>query len=376
MKKELVIIYDTPSFRCDHILSSHNLDHYLKFFKRVHVLYWAKDKEKPFAKGSFVFYPYLRPYNSRYVSGLKYMAWIFKTLWRVCKKSPNTVLMTVIPIWSGIPVLMVAKLKRKKVVLRLEAQKIEYLKAEDENSGTFWLFTKIKIGILKIIYFITMPLFDCVVGISPDLVKEARRYKASKVVLIPVPVREDLFEKAENKKNDKITLLSIGQIKKRKGFEETIKAVKLLKKDVKLIIVGEVTNPKDKEFFEKIKNETNVEFRGRVDHSLLPFVYSEADIFVHSSYTEALGLVIMEAMLSKLPVVATDTSGGRYLVADRVTGFLVPVKDVKSLKEKIGKLVDNPDLRESMGEAGYLRIKRMLKTINEKERELWQETTS
>ncbi len=376
MKKELVIIYDTPSFHYQHILSSHNLDHYLKFFERVRVLYWAKDKKEPFIKGRFVFYPYSYPYNSGYVTGLKYMVWIFRTLWGICKKSPGVVLMTLIPIWSGIPTLMVAKLKRKRVVLRLEAQKIDYLKAEDENSGTFWLFTKIKIGILKIIYFATMPFFDCVVGISPDLVKEAKHYRASEVVLIPVPVREDLFEQAEKKEHDKITLLSVGQVKKRKGLEETIKAVKLLEKDVKLIIAGEVTNPKDKKFFEKIKNETNAEFRGRVEHDLLPSVFSEADIFVHSSYTEALGMVIMEAMLSKLPVVATDTSGGRYLVSDGVTGFLVPVKDINSLKEKIEKLAGSSDLRESMGKAGYMRIKEILKTANKKEEELWQKMTS
>ncbi len=381
MKNELVIIYDTPSFNYERILSSHNLNHYLKFFDRVRVLYWAKkeDGSRAFSKGRIIFYPYCQSYNSGYFTGLRYMAWIFKTLWKICKESPKAVLMTVIPIWPGIPTLMVAKLKKRKAVLRLEAQKTEHLKEEEREANNFWLFTKIKTGILMAIYFLTVPFFDCVIGISRDVVQEARYYRARKTVLIPIPVKAEIFKESRQKKNKKPVLLSVGQIKKIKGFSETIKAIKLLKKDVKLVIVGEATNPKDENFFKDLQEEAkglDVEFRGKIEHRFLPLIYNEADIFVHSSYTEALGIVIMEAMLSGLPVVASNTSGARDLVIDKTTGFLTPVKDPVSLKEKIEKLVEAPGLRESMGKAGQKRVKKIIEAIDEKDRKLWKEMIS
>lgn len=172
----------------------------------------------------------------------------------------------------------------------------------------------------------------------------------------------------------------MGQINKRKGFGEIIEALKILKKEdniiPKLLIVGAVTNPRDEVFlreFQEMSKELNVEFRGWVPHNELDKIYNQADIFILASHVEALGIVIMEAMASGLPVVATKTSGAKDLVLDGETGFLVPIKDVFAIKEKIKILLENSDLRESMGRAGRRRIEELIKKIDENNKKLWKE---
>ena len=60
----------------------------------------------------------------------------------------------------------------------------------------------------------------------------------------------------------------------------------------------------------------------------------------------------MEALSAARPVIATQVAGVSELVADGVTGFLVPPGDAETLADRIGRLADDPDLRARMGRAG------------------------
>ena len=84
-------------------------------------------------------------------------------------------------------------------------------------------------------------------------------------------------------------------------------------------------------------------------------VLAAADIFVLPSWFEALPMVVIEAMLVGLPVVASDIPGPREQVVDRVTGLLVPVRDPAALAAAIGALVADPARRAAMGAAGRAR---------------------
>ena len=80
-----------------------------------------------------------------------------------------------------------------------------------------------------------------------------------------------------------------------------------------------------------------------------------ADIFCLPSHFEGLPMSIIEAMLSGLPVVATDIRGPREQVVEGGTGFLVPPGDVAALAGALRALVADPLLRARMGEAGRQR---------------------
>jgi glycosyltransferase involved in cell wall biosynthesis len=84
-------------------------------------------------------------------------------------------------------------------------------------------------------------------------------------------------------------------------------------------------------------------------------VFKSADIFVFPTYysAETFGLVNVEAMQYRLPVVSTFEGGIPDIVEDGVTGFLVPQRDVIALADKLEVLLADEELRKRMGEAGY-----------------------
>jgi glycosyltransferase involved in cell wall biosynthesis len=85
-----------------------------------------------------------------------------------------------------------------------------------------------------------------------------------------------------------------------------------------------------------------------------PF-YELMDIFCIASAHEGFGLVAAEAMLHGLPVIATKVGGLQDIVLDQETGYLVPPLSPESLAEKIQLLIEQPELRQEMGEKGKQR---------------------
>jgi len=381
------MVYDGGRVNYQNIIRTHHLGYYLQFFDRIRILYWAKaeDGSEVFFENDdhFVFHPYCRPHDSGYITGIKFMYWIGRTLSGIFKNVPTDVqmvLMAVIPIWAGLPTLIVGKLNGKKVLLRLEAQKIDCLKIEEESWGIPKYITRIKVLILKVIYFLTIPFYDFVIGISKDLVKEAQSYRARYSILIYIPVDLERFKPHKIQSRKEILILSVGQIKKRKGFGEIIEALRLLKKEgndvPKLLIVGEMSNPMDQGFFNEIRQRAEglgVIFSGQISPEKMPEIYSLADILVHASYVESLGLTMMEAMASGLPIIATKTSGGKELIEDGRTGFLVSIKDPLGIKEKIQILMKHDDMRRSMGEQGREKIEIMMQETHRANKKLWEE---
>ncbi|GAB3219733.1 glycosyltransferase family 4 protein [Algoriphagus aestuariicola] len=80
--------------------------------------------------------------------------------------------------------------------------------------------------------------------------------------------------------------------------------------------------------------------------------YSVMDIFCVPSIREGFGLVAAEAMLQGLPVIASRVGGLQDIVLDRETGYLIPPISPESLAEKIRILIEQPELRQEMGEKG------------------------
>ena len=81
-----------------------------------------------------------------------------------------------------------------------------------------------------------------------------------------------------------------------------------------------------------------------------------ADIFVHTSRWEGFGIVLLEAMLAELPVVATRVSAIPEIVADAETGILVEPGDVSGIARALAQLLDDAGLRRAFGHAGRRRV--------------------
>lgn len=98
-----------------------------------------------------------------------------------------------------------------------------------------------------------------------------------------------------------------------------------------------------------------VEYRGAVDASELPALYQGASAFVLSSDEEGLGIVVLEAMASGLPIVATACIGPTETVAHEREGLLVPVGAVTELARALARVAGDPTLRRRLSDAARLR---------------------
>lgn len=95
-----------------------------------------------------------------------------------------------------------------------------------------------------------------------------------------------------------------------------------------------------------------VHFAGYLDEAAVAALLANADILALPSFAEGLPVVLMEAMASRLPVLATQVAGVSELVEDGVSGFIVPPGDVETLSARLEELLSDPHLCRRMGEVG------------------------
>ncbi len=164
-------------------------------------------------------------------------------------------------------------------------------------------------------------------------------------------------------------LLFVGRLERLKGVEVAIRALALLRDrahdDVRLLILGE--DSKEGEESEKSRLRAvaaaagvrdRVDFLGSVAHHELPYFYSAADVLVMPSYSESFGLVGLEAQACGRPVVGSDVTGLRSVIRDEVSGYLIASHDPAAYAERIGRLLDDPEMAQQMGRRGRLLAQR------------------
>ncbi|MFX0137732.1 MAG: glycosyltransferase family 4 protein, partial [Candidatus Hodarchaeota archaeon] len=170
----------------------------------------------------------------------------------------------------------------------------------------------------------------------------------------------DLSKKIEFNPKNYYVILSVGRNHPKKAYSDLIRALYLVKKEVpniKCILVGN--------FFESLipliselnlKNEVliagNIPEKSnrylKLPCKELISLYQISDVFVLPSLIEGFPQVLLEAMASGLPIVATDVPGNKDAIIDGKNGFLVPVKDIQKLAESIILLIKNRELYKTI----------------------------
>jgi glycosyltransferase involved in cell wall biosynthesis len=102
-------------------------------------------------------------------------------------------------------------------------------------------------------------------------------------------------------------------------------------------------------------------FLGRQPHDALPRIYAAADVFLLTSHYEGFGRVLLEALLSGVPVVSTACTGPEDLVQDGVNGYLLPRGDAVGLATKVSELLED-EQRACL--FGLIAAQRMTKQFN------------
>jgi glycosyltransferase involved in cell wall biosynthesis len=240
---------------------------------------------------------------------------------------------------------------------------------------------------------------DLIVGCSEFITEKVRQQFpefASKCQTVYNGVDSHFFnQKVQNKSNeqDDKKLLFVGRVSPEKGVHVLLEAFEQVVKqfpNVRLDIVGGIgTLPKEfiialsdddpkvanlisfytadpvtgetLSYYEQLqkilspKAAKKITFCGSVSHKKLDKYYQNADVYINSSLSEALGMPILEAMAGSLPVVGSRIGGIPEAILNEKTGFVFESGDSEALANNLLRLLKDDNLRRVMGEAGHQR---------------------
>lgn len=173
---------------------------------------------------------------------------------------------------------------------------------------------------------------------------------------------ENYAEKLENftindryKLRNKKLVLFVGRLTKEKGVEYLIKAAKHIHGEI--FIIGDGERKDYLVNYAKLIQAKNVHFLGyfgKKNADYLKEFYHRADVLVLPSVVdESLGLVVLEAMAAKTPVVASNKGGIPLVIKDGYNGFLIRARSPKAITESVNKILNNEKLAQKLGENAY-----------------------
>jgi glycosyltransferase involved in cell wall biosynthesis len=177
-------------------------------------------------------------------------------------------------------------------------------------------------------------------------------FPPNKIITVPLCNEKNVpFRKEEAPYPEQFTVLCVGGHFYRKGVSYLLRAWQELQlPDAQLILRGDV--PEQFEHLTKAKNLTIL--RTHMSDEDMAALYQQATISILPSIDEGFGMVVVEAMRAGLPVIVTENVGAVDILTEGKEGFIVPVRDVEALKEKILFFYNNRDAVERMGSAALI----------------------
>ncbi len=186
-------------------------------------------------------------------------------------------------------------------------------------------------------------------GINSDLINVIP-YGAPIDTFQPLPKSDDCFR-----------VLFAGKISPLKGVHYLLEAWQEICsqksfKNAELVFIGQNRFPKGW-LEEKYKGiYTHIP---SVSHFSLNQYYSQSSVLVLPSLVDGFGLVVMEAMACGIPVIVTTNTGASDVITDGVEGFIIPIRDVSVLKEKLEWCYSHPEKLAKMGIAARFKAEQL-----------------
>jgi len=176
--------------------------------------------------------------------------------------------------------------------------------------------------------------------------------------LIHVPYGVDLKEFYPVPRESKtFRVIHCGGLSLRKGVQYLLEAFAGLRlPDSELWLIGGITD-EIIPFLRRYKT-ANIMVHGPKPQSDLRKYYCQADIFCLASLEEGLAMVQAQAMACGLPVICTENTGGSDIITSGREGFILPIRNVKAIQEKVLWAYENREECKAMGEAARLKVSR------------------
>lgn len=195
---------------------------------------------------------------------------------------------------------------------------------------------------------------------SADVARREYGLAAEKIAVVPEPIELErwtsLFAAAAPRPGGGPTILCVARMYPRKRVGDLLEAAALLRPRIpraRVRIVGKGPEWEDAvRLHAKLGLGETVTLLGEVSRDRLAEEYVSADIFCLPSVQESFGIVFLEAMAARLPVVACRAAAIPEVVEDGVTGLLAPPRDPAGLARALEALAVDPERARALGEAG------------------------
>jgi len=211
---------------------------------------------------------------------------------------------------------------------------------------------------------------DIYLTVSAEEAEDARRLgihpKATAIlngrdpaIFHPDPKARAEIRAALGATKDDCVVIAVSRLVRHKGYPELLRAMEATPPNAQLWVVGERLASDHGEDMEPHFARAAAALGPRLTrlgyrHDVAQLL-AGADVFCLPSHFEGLPMGVIEAMLTGLPVVATNIRGPREQVVAGETGLLVPIESIAPLAEALSQLAADPALRARMGEAGRAR---------------------
>jgi glycosyltransferase involved in cell wall biosynthesis len=170
------------------------------------------------------------------------------------------------------------------------------------------------------------------------------------------------LENARRERAKPPLILSVGQLKERKGFPVLLRACHILMQEGAEFQCEIIGDGPDRESLERLWRDLGLEetvtFAGAKPNTTVMDRYADASIFVlpcvigSNDDRDGIPNVLLEAMANELPIISTPVSGIPEILKDEVTGLMSKSGDHESLADAMSRLLRDPELRMALGRRG------------------------
>jgi phosphatidylinositol alpha-mannosyltransferase len=237
------------------------------------------------------------------------------------------------------------------------------------NVGTFHAFARSNVG-----YFYGRPFLEPYLGhlhrgiavSEPARAFVARYFPDFQMKVIPNGVDVEVYRPGHTPirhlRDDNLNLLFVGRLEKRKGLGDLLRAYRAMSSRVpqsRLIIVGDGPLRGRVESYISRHRLTNVVMAGYVPESVKPRYYASADVFcAPATGAESFGIVLLEALASGLPIVATEVPGYMSVLEPGRDSITVPPKNWRELAASLVILARDGELRSRLADYAVEKARR------------------
>lgn len=177
----------------------------------------------------------------------------------------------------------------------------------------------------------------------------------NKIIQVPYGVNLSNFHPIK-KEDNVFRIIFCGALSIRKGIRYLLQAFKELQlPNSELWLIGSIQE-EVKPILSKYKSD-NIVYKGTFPETKLFEYYSQGSVFCLPSIEEGLAMVQVQALACGLPLICTTNTGGEDLINEGEEGYVVPIRNVEKLKEKILLLYEDEELRSFMSNNALNKIK-------------------